>query len=166
MADAARACARRIRRRRHAVVLWTGGVLSALGLIGAIHIIHAGLRSRFTLAAQLDLAMPASVFAIGLLLLWHGRVSFRLGRQLAGVLVATSGAVGLRLLIVLLDASAGSLTYLLDHFSVPGLLVLASPAVLGCGLLMVFAAAPRSEGRRCRRPQRRASASARPKSPP
>jgi len=114
------------------------------------------------------MAVPASLFAIGLLLLWHGRVSYRLGRQLAGVLVATSGAVGMRLLVMLVDESAGSLGYLLDHFSVGGLLVLASPAVLGSGLLMVFAAAPRAEGRRCRRPQRRqrrVSASARPKSP-
>ena len=174
MADAPRACARRVRRRRHALVLWTGGILSALGLTGVIHIVKVCLRTDFSMYAQLDLAVPASVLAVGLLLLWHGRVSPRLGRQLAGVLVATSGALGLRLLIVLLDQSAGSLTYLLDHAGVPSLLILASPAVLGVGLLLVFTGMQRNEGRRCRRraalawrpaPQRRESASARPKSP-
>lgn len=174
MADAPRACSRRVRLRRHASVLWAGGFLSTLGLGGVIHIVEVCLRTDFSVASQMDLALPGAALAAGLLLLWHGRLSLRLGRQLAGVVVAAGGALGTRLLVVLIDQSAGSLGYLLDHVGVPSLLMLASPAALGVGLLLVFAGARRSAPRRwyrgaaCGRPvgaQRRVSASARPKSP-
>ncbi|HSV59673.1 MAG TPA: hypothetical protein VLJ19_12300 [Variovorax sp.] len=96
-------------------------------------------------------------------------VSRRLGRQVAGVLLAIGGAFGSQLLIVMIDESAGDLLLLLDRHGVLALPVLAAPLLVVCGTLLIFSPAARRAGRLCRR-RRRAQLppeenSALPKSP-
>ena len=78
----------------------------------------------------------------------------RLGRQVAGVLLATGGAFGSRWLIVMIEESAGDLWLLLDRHGVLALPELAAPVLVVWGALLIFSPAARRAGRLCRRRRR------------
>lgn len=153
MSDRSRRRARPWRRHRHVAVICVGGLMCALALAGALRIASecACVAPQMNGANLLHMAELLAALAIGLLLLLRGRVDRRLGRQVAGVLLAIGGAFGSWWLIVMVDESAGDLLHLLDRHGVLALPVLAAPVLMGCGALLIFSPAARRGARQCRR---------------
>jgi peptidoglycan/LPS O-acetylase OafA/YrhL len=136
------------------IVLVTGGLMCALALAGALRLARecGCVAPKFNGGSVLHVAELLAAFAIGMLLLLRGRIDRRLGRQVAGVLLAIGGAFGTQWLVVMVDESAGDLLHLLDRHGVLALPVLAAPVLVGCGALLIFSRPARApcRSRRCR----------------
>jgi hypothetical protein len=136
------------------IVLGTGALMCALALTGALRMARecGCVAPRFDGGGILHMSELLAAFAIGMLLLLRGRVDQRLGRQVAGVLLAIGGAFGTQWLVVMVDESAGDLLHLLDRHGVLALPVLAAPMLMGCGALLIFSRPARvpCRSRRCR----------------